>query len=176
MSFSNAPIGARPPEPEGGPQFVLLVDDEPDITDALRGLLERALPHVRVRTANDPVQGLDILRSEPVDVIISDYRMPRMTGVQFLAEALHLRPDVPRVLLTAYPDLDVAMRSVNEARIEQLITKPVTPLALVEIVRDLLAEGRARKGRQLEFARMVGTVDRGVYDPDIGSIPPTPPG
>lgn len=104
------------------PQATLLfVDDEERI---LRSL-DMAFRHrYRVLTANDGQAALSLLEREKVDVIISDQKMPRMTGVEFLREARQLRPDAIRILLTGYSELSGVVGSINEGEIFRYIQKP----------------------------------------------------
>lgn len=100
---------------------LLFVDDEERI---LRSL-DMAFRHrYRVLTANDGQAALSLLEREKVDVIISDQKMPRMTGVEFLREARQLRPDAIRILLTGYSELSGVVGSINEGEIFRYIQKP----------------------------------------------------
>ncbi|MCA1812668.1 MAG: response regulator [Halobacteriales archaeon] len=84
---------------------VLLVDDEPDIVDAEVLLVRNALPGVSVdlETAASGDEALDVLARRRVDVIIADYRMPGMDGIQLLRRAAQVAPHATRVLVSAYP-------------------------------------------------------------------------
>ncbi|MCA1811798.1 MAG: response regulator, partial [Halobacteriales archaeon] len=81
---------------------MLAVDDEPDILEGFAMLLEENL-RVHVVTATSGAEGLKILEHTPVDLVISDYRMPGMDGCAFLERAHRLAPGVPLVMVTAYP-------------------------------------------------------------------------
>ncbi len=112
---------------------VLVVDDEPDVSESLRHLFRR---DYRVLTASSGIDGLAILRDEDVHVILSDQRMPGMTGDAFLAHARHVRPDAIRMLFTGYADIQAVISAVNEGRIFRYILKPWDPLELEALVRQ----------------------------------------
>lgn len=100
---------------------LLFVDDEERI---LRSL-DMAFRHrYRVLTATDGQAALSLLERESVDVIISDQKMPRMTGVEFLREARQRRPEAIRILLTGYSELSGVVGSINEGEIFRYIQKP----------------------------------------------------
>jgi adenylate cyclase len=123
-------------------QTILLVDDEVDILDSLRPVLEEAIEGVVVHTAESGAQALDILRAQRVDLILSDYKMPGMNGLDFLDQASRVQPGTPRILITAFPDVDIAIRAINEAGIEHFITKPFDTDKVIEQVRAALFKRR----------------------------------
>jgi response regulator RpfG family c-di-GMP phosphodiesterase len=101
---------------------ILCVDDEPNV---LEGLARTLRTHYVVETATEGKVALDMLKSaEPFAVIMSDQRMPRMTGTQFLALARAAAPNSVRVLLTGQADMESAMDAVNEGNIFRFLTKP----------------------------------------------------
>ncbi len=126
-------------EQPASPRTILLVDDEPDVLDTLAAFLETYLEGARVLTAADAHHAVELLEHEPIDVVISDYRMPGMDGLQFLKRAKELAPDTPRVMITAFPQLPVATRAVDEAHIHQYFVKPFDPEDLLATIRDILA-------------------------------------
>lgn len=146
---------ARGGEPGPILQRVLLVEDEPDVLHSLQELLERSLEGVEVRGVENGAAGLEALRKEPVDLIITDYKLPGMNGLEFLDEAAKLAPGVQRILITAFPDLKLAIRAINEASVEHFLTKPFQSRQVVNIVRAVLSERRERALRNQLLARAV---------------------
>ena len=100
---------------------ILIVDDESRIIRTLGRLMR---PHYQTFLANSGKEALDILRNNRIHVIISDQRMPEMTGVELLSKVKQLSPNTTRVLLTGYSDLSAVVNSVNEGEIFRYITKP----------------------------------------------------
>lgn len=100
---------------------VLCVDDEPNILRSLHWMLHKDFD---VMTAPDGLAAIDMLRKHDFDVIVSDQRMPGMTGSEFLREACKLAPRAMRILLTGYSDLQAILRSVNEGEVFRFVNKP----------------------------------------------------
>ena len=100
---------------------VLVVDDEPEILKAVaRDLRRQAV----VETCEDPEAALTLFRAKEYSVVISDLRMPKMSGLDFLASCEEIRPECPRMLLTAFADLVDTQESINKAQLSLLMTKP----------------------------------------------------
>jgi response regulator RpfG family c-di-GMP phosphodiesterase len=119
---------------------ILFVDDDPSILDGYRRMLYREYV---VETAVGGEEGLSTLREYgPYAVVISDMRMPEMSGAQFLAQALREAPDTVRMLLTGYTDLTAAMEAVNEGNIFRFLTKPCEKEVLVKAIEAGLAQHR----------------------------------
>lgn len=115
---------------------VLLVDDEPNVLKALgRSLRQES---IEILTAPSGADALDIMREQPVDLLISDMRMPGMSGAELLAIAAREWPDTRRVLLTGYADLESTIKAVNEGRISSYLNKPWNDVELRQIVSELL--------------------------------------
>ena len=100
---------------------VLLVDDEPDI---LRAFQFNYGDEFAVLTAESGPGGLKLLEAHDAAVIVADQRMPVMSGVEFLARSMEIRPDANRIVLTGYTDIDAIVRAINSSRIYRYVTKP----------------------------------------------------
>ncbi|MGM9491030.1 EAL domain-containing protein [Ideonella sp. YS5] len=118
------PVFDAPCLQRGGPRqrTVLLVDDEESILASLRRLLRR--DGYRILTATSAAEGLLQLAGNEVDVIVSDQRMPHMTGVEFLRRAKQLYPDTVRIVLSGYTELESITAAINEGAIYKFLTKP----------------------------------------------------
>ena len=113
--------------------LILCVDDEPNILRSLNWLLRKDFD---VMTAPSGHEALDLVRHNDFDVIISDQRMPGMTGVEFLREVCKISPRPMRILLTGYSDLEAVLRSVNESEVFRFINKPWDIKELPKIVAE----------------------------------------
>jgi response regulator RpfG family c-di-GMP phosphodiesterase len=133
---------------------VLVVDDEPNILSALRRML-RAHGY-RVQTAPSGVEALALLAQAPVDLIISDMRMPEMNGAEFLRRSRERAPEAVRILLTGYADIGSTIDAVNNGEIFRYVSKPWKDEALLATLRD----GLERKQLERERDRLLVTVTR----------------
>jgi thioredoxin reductase (NADPH) len=99
------------------------------------------------------------LRTEPVALLLADQRMPEMTGVDFLEQAMNLHPEAKRALLTAYSDTDAAIRAINKVRLHHYLQKPWDPPEqnLYPVIDDLLDDWQAEYKPRFEGARIIGT-------------------
>jgi DNA-binding NtrC family response regulator len=102
---------------------VMVVDDDALVTSSLSSFLSLEV-EIDPIIFNESPQAAAFLRENPIDLIISDFLMPEMDGIQLLAESLRLYPEVPRVLLTGYADKENAIKAINEVRVFQYIEKP----------------------------------------------------
>ena len=133
---------------------VLIVDDEPRVLDALEAVLAADF---RVLRAEGGEPALRLLPGADVAVIVTDYRMPGMTGVELLRRSQDVAPDAVRIVLTAYTDVDSLMDAINTGRIYHFVPKPWDPNELLLIVRRAaerytLARDNARLRDELELA------------------------
>lgn len=119
---------------------VLCVDDDPQLLRSLRWLLQRDHD---VTLAGSGEQALQALLQQRFDVIISDQRMPGMTGTEFLRKARDMAPHTARVLLTGYADFPAVMSSVNDSEVFRLIYKPWNTDRLLATVAEAVEASRA---------------------------------
>lgn len=133
---------------------ILCVDDEVDNVDALERLFRRKYG---VYKATSGAEALAILAKNPVSVIISDQRMPQMTGVEFLAESIKTHPTAIRILLTGYTDIESVIAAINSGHVYRYVTKPWDPVDLSNAVdkaveRFELGAELVEKNKALEAA------------------------
>lgn len=129
MSDISATDSDTPAQPT-----LLLVDDEDGILSSLKRTLRREA--YRILTATDGRAGLDELARNPVDVIVSDQRMPDMSGVEFLRQAKELYPDTVRMVLSGYSDLQSITDAINEGAIYKFLSKPWDDAVLKAEIAD----------------------------------------
>ena len=116
---------------------VLFLDDEPEITRGIQ-LALRGAPYT-LFTAQSPAEAFALLRSRSIDVVVSDERMPGMSGTEFLARVKVDFPRTARILLTGHATLAVATKAINDGRITFLLEKPCPPERLVDAIAEALA-------------------------------------
>ncbi|MBF0343171.1 MAG: response regulator [Nitrospirae bacterium] len=114
---------------------ILCVDDEQDILDSLH---DTFMDTYDVRTAINGADALKIVRGENIAVIISDQRMPVMTGSEFLAEVNKIKPKVKKILLTGYSDINAAIDAINKGSVNSYIHKPWDDSHLIKTVENLV--------------------------------------
>jgi response regulator RpfG family c-di-GMP phosphodiesterase len=115
---------------------VLLVDDEQGIIKSLQRLFKSL--DANIFTASSGQEALVLLENAPVSLIISDQRMPGMTGVELLAKSRQIRPDAIRILLTGYADIESTMQAINSGAIKYYIAKPWEDDLLISRVKESL--------------------------------------
>jgi thioredoxin reductase (NADPH) len=144
--------------------ILLAVDDDVSVLEAVVQDLRRQYGNsYRVMRAASGQAALDTLaqlktRGEPVALVVSDQRMPGMSGVEMLERARDIYPDARRVLLTAYADTDAAIRAINTARIHYYLNKPWDPPEekLYPVLNDLLEDWQAGYRAPFEGLRVIG--------------------
>ncbi|MHC4606295.1 MAG: response regulator [Planctomycetota bacterium] len=114
---------------------ILIVDDVEENLNLLENILEE---EGTIHRADSGDAAIDVLKREDVHLVLSDQRMPGITGVDVLEAARRIRPDAVRMLITAYPDIEVAVEAINRGRVRRYIPKPFSPAELRAIVRQEL--------------------------------------
>ncbi len=112
---------------------LLVVDDEPDLVQSVKDLLRF---DYRVLIATRAAEGLQIMKREKVHVVMSDQRMPEMTGVEFLKNLRDTHPETVRLLFTAYADLSAVTDAINQGNVYRYISKPWEPNELKTVLRQ----------------------------------------
>lgn len=121
------------PEPGGSPPVLLFVDDEARILSALRRSLRRE--GYEILSAESGSEALRILTSRRVDLILTDQKMPGMSGLEFLEEVARRHPEVARMLITGWPE-EISAEEIARLEIRALIPKPWDDRALKALLRD----------------------------------------
>ncbi len=134
-----------PPGDDLPRRTLLLVDDDAGVLASLKRLFRRE--GYTLLTAADGVEGLDLLAGHGAGVVVSDARMPRMEGAEFLGKVREIYPDTVRIMLSGYTDLAAVTDAVNRGEIFKFLTKPWADEELLEVVRDAfrLYEGRGQR-------------------------------
>src|SRR5215218_9867918 len=143
---------------------ILTVDDDPGVSRSIaRDLRRRYGEANRIVRAESPAQALDALkelklRGEPVALLLADYRMPQMNGIEFLEAAMDLFPLARRVLLTAYADTDAAIDAINLVDVDHYLLKPWHPPEekLYPVLDSLLEVWQASPDAPMTETRIVG--------------------
>lgn len=122
---------------------ILLVDDDVNMLKALRRALTSIELHpgeLAVESFSSPVDALRRAQTETFDLVISDYRMPVMNGVSFLAALRDVQPYAARIMLTGCPERDIAADAINHAQVARFLTKPWDETELRATLRDVLLQ------------------------------------
>ena len=119
---------------------VLFVDDDPKILAAFQRQLRKK---VVIETVESGAEGLEVLRRDgPFSLVVTDYCMPSMNGIEFLGRAREIAPETVRIMLTGSADLGAAIQAVNQGNIFRFLTKPCSPENLLEAVQAGIHEYR----------------------------------
>jgi len=131
---------------------ILLVDDEINVLHALQRTLRQSVADdkFQIEIYTDPQQALARSREVAFDIVISDYRMPEMNGVDFLKALKEIQPDTVRLVLSASTEFDILMDAINQAEVFRYIIKPWQDVELKETIQLALA----RRDQALEDLRL----------------------
>jgi len=120
---------------EASRAVLLIVDDEVDVLDVLR---ETFADKYDVHAASSPWNALEIMRTQPIDLMITDQRMPQMTGVELIRRALLEKPSVPCIILTGYTSPLDLVQALHLENVYRCVQKPWDATELRQIVADAL--------------------------------------
>jgi response regulator RpfG family c-di-GMP phosphodiesterase len=116
---------------------LLVVDDEPDVCDSVHDLLRREFKVLKARSA---AEGIKLMESEPVHIIMTDQRMPLVTGVELLTKIRRGHPQAVRMLFTGFADFESIIAAINQGHVFQFLKKPWQPDELETAVREAAKE------------------------------------
>ncbi len=144
--------------------IILSIDDDPQVLQAIQhDLRQQYRKRYRIMSTNSAREALDSLtelrkKGEEVALFLSDQRMPDMTGVEFLTQARTVFPNAKRALLTAYSDIDAAVRAINEVQLDYYIAKPWDPPEekLYPVLDDLLSNWQSDYKPDFDGLRLIG--------------------
>ena len=135
--------------------LLVIVDDEEMVLASLRSFLALETEY-EVLTFSSPLKALESIRESQIDLVISDYLMPEMTGIEFLLEVKRLQPYATRILLTGYADKENAIKAINEVNLYQYIEKPWSNDDLKLIVQN----GLERRFLMADLEAKIGEVQQ----------------
>jgi response regulator RpfG family c-di-GMP phosphodiesterase len=116
---------------------LLVIDDEMDVCDSVHDLLRQDYRVLKARSAEE---GLKVMQDNEVHIIMTDQRMPRVTGVELLTSVFKGQPRAVRMLFTGYADLDSIIQAINQGHIFKFLKKPWQPDELQQAVAEAAAE------------------------------------
>jgi response regulator RpfG family c-di-GMP phosphodiesterase len=116
---------------------LLVIDDEMDVCDSVHDLLRREFRVLKARSADE---GMQVLTNNEVHIIMTDQRMPKVTGVELLTKVYHGHSQAVRMLFTGYADLDSIIQAINQGHIFKFLKKPWQPNELEQAVREAAVE------------------------------------
>jgi DNA-binding NtrC family response regulator len=122
-------------------QTIVIVDDEQMVLTSLSSFLSLETEYI-VKTFTSVKEALQFVKNDSVDLVVSDYLMPEMDGISFLAEVKKIKPEVPRIILTGYADKENAIKAINDVGLFQYIEKPWDNDDLLIIFRNGLEKQR----------------------------------
>lgn len=134
---------------------ILVVDDEPA---SVRVVARALADECRVLTATSARAGLEVLGAEPVALMVVDQRMPEMSGTELLARCAAQQPEIIRVLLTGYTDIETLLEAINAGHVYYYLTKPWEPQELRLVVR----RGLERYDVEADRRRLLGELERAL--------------
>lgn len=128
-------------------ETIVLVDDEEMVLTSLRSILALETDY-NIQTFLSAKEAMEYITNNDVDLVISDFLMPEMDGITFLAGVRDIKPEIPRIILTGYADKENAIKAINEVGLYQYIEKPWDNEDLMIIIRNGLEKQKLLKKLQ----------------------------
>jgi response regulator RpfG family c-di-GMP phosphodiesterase len=154
---------------------ILVVDDEPDILHSLKALLRR---EYEVYTAGSGLEAMKVLQEHVIHLVMTDQRMPQMTGVDVLKRVKCEHPEAIRLIFTGYADIQAVVDAVNKGNVFRYVAKPWDPDVLMTVLHEagevydrlsererLLADLQAHEQRCMQFDDQMRSGQTGDVDP-----------
>lgn len=132
---------------------IVIVDDEDMVLTSLNAYLSLETDHT-VLTFNSAAAALEHIGQHRIDLVISDYLMPEMDGISFLARVREMQPEAPRIILTGYADKENAIKGINEVGLYQYIEKPWDNDELRLVIRNALEKRELLERLQKKVAEI----------------------
>jgi two-component system probable response regulator PhcQ len=157
---------------------ILLIDDEPHVLSALKRLLRASFGTlIGIEVFSHPPQALTRLGEAPFDVVMSDYRMPEMSGIDVLRRVREVQPHAVRMILSATSDFAIIQQAINEVEVYRFLAKPWNDTELLQHIRDALARAdESRTQRNLADAMRVQQGDLSAADHERRRLEELEPG
>ncbi len=134
-------------------ESIVIVDDEEIVLSSLNSFLMLETDY-QVKTFTLASEALDYIKENDVHLVVSDYLMPEMDGISFLAKVRDVKPEVPRIILTGYADKENAIKAINEVGLFQYIEKPWDNDDLLIIFRNGLEKQKLMKKLQSKISEI----------------------
>ena len=141
---------------------VLFVDDEISILSTLKRLLRNE--EYQLLTASSAEEGLELLNTEKVDIVISDMRMPNFDGAEFLEQVKFKYPSISRMIMSGFADLESVVKAINKGDINQFISKPWDNDTLKQVVKDHLPASSTDNRQNMQESEEIFQLKKLVHD------------
>ncbi len=138
---------------------IIILDDEEMVLTSLRSFIELETDY-NVTTFTSPSEALDFIKSNDIDLVISDYLMPNMDGISFLTQVKQIDPHITRIILTGYADKENAIKAINDVGLFQYIEKPWDNSDLKIVIRN----GLEKKKLMQELDRKISEIQKAYGD------------
>jgi len=154
------------------PVRILFVDDDELVLRSLQRSL-RGEPH-EAHFTSDPTDTLRIIRDQQIDIVVTDYAMPEMSGVEVLGLVRRLHGGVMRIMLTGTTERHIAVNAVNEGHVHRFLEKPWQSVRLRKVMLEIVEDLRIHRRRARLATRLPPSRDDGIARDERGAVVLTP--